>query len=541
MSCWFRRRAVLLLPRVGRTVRWCSRTGLCWLPTISREFRATPPQSAFLRSTAKIRGYGGAMGGGKSRAICEAALQYAIDYPGLRVLIARQSHTSIVETTKKTMLAEVLPGELLGLCRRKASMGEDFIELPNGSVFHFVGLDDPVRWYSAEIGLFIVDQVEECTEDTIVRLITRLRQRDAPLKVILSFNPENPGHWLQKWFILGAERTKWGFRKRELYATDATRPLGSAEVFFAKATDNPYLPDGYVDDTLAGLPAHLRRRYLEGLWEFISGSCFFNTEALGHYEQLSRTVLPKLNGTTAGDAHADMLTRVGRGPVPKDKIRFKRGEGPLAIWQSPVREHEDQNGRSQPPHRYVIGVDVASGKSFDYTAMQVVCVETFEQVARFQGKLDPDQAAVEAYRLGRIYNDALIVPEITGGWGFSLEQELKRLRYPKIYTRRVLDRLTKRWTDKTGWDTTVRMRAHMLDTLERVLREKELGLYDLATINELGTFVMNDNGKPEAQPGCNDDLVTSLAVAVTVAVDQPRQLRRIREKPHQPQIAVTGY
>ena len=507
------------------------------------------------------------MGGGKSRAFCEKALEIAIDCPGVPIVIARQSHTSIVETTKKTMMEEVLPPEIIKAS--KASMGEDYVRLHNGSVFYFIGLDDPVRWYSAQIGVLMVDQVEECTEDTIVKLITRLRHPKAPIirytgrlgipngdgklyltpvedyplagRCFLSFNPESPGHWLQKWFMLGAERTKTGFRKPELYATDAPYPFGDCEFFFAKATDNPHLPSGYIESTLAGMPSHLRRRYLEGLWEFISGNCFFDSEALMHYEELARTTVPLINGTTTGDEQADMLKRVGRGPVPKNKIRIKKGEGPLAVWKAPVRETTDKDGIKKPARRYVIGIDVSSGKSLDYTAMQVVCVETFEVVARFQGKLDPDQAAVEAYRLGRIYNDALIVPEITGGWGFSLEQELKRLRYPKLYTRRVLDRLTKRWTDKTGWDTTVRMRAHMLDTLEKVLREKELGLYDLATINELGTFVMNDNGKPEAQPGCNDDLVTSLAVAVTVAVDMPRQLRKQREEPHRPQFSVTGY
>ena len=82
----------------------------------------------------------------------------------------------------------------------------------------------------------------------------------------------------------------------------------------------------------------------------------------------------------------------------------------------------------------------------------------------------------------------------------------------------------------------------MLDTLDRVLREGELDLRDLATVNELATFVRGDSGKPEAQPGCNDDLVMALAIAVTVAADQPRQLIRLRNDQYRPAVSsVTGY
>lgn len=427
-------------------------------------------------------------------------------------------------------------------------MGEDYIELVNGSRIHFVGLDDPVRWFSAEIGVLIVDQVEECDEDTIVKLITRLRNPASPMgvfngepiagKVILSFNPENPGHWLQKWFFLGAERTKHGFRKSQLLATGATKPLGDAEFFFANARHNPHLPPGYIEQTLEGLPEHLRRRYLDGVWEFISGSCYFDTESLGYYQEVAEREKVIMSGFTAGDAFMDRDARL-KSVNTKDPIRIVPGSGALTVWRKPVRgdKYEDK-----PAHRYVIAVDVSSGGSTDYSGIQVFDVDSFEQVAEWQGKLDPDLVAVEAYRLGRIYNNALVVPEVTGGWGFSIEQELKRLRYPSLYTRKVFDRLSRKWTDRTGWDTSVKMRAHMLDTLERVIREREVGIYSLRLVSELGTFVRDDKQRPAAQPGCNDDLVMSFAIAVTVAADMPREVRRLRKVEHRSHISsVTGY
>lgn len=500
-------------------------------PTLRSEFRPLPPQRAYLKSKAKIRGYGGAMGGGKSRTLCEDKFNEMLDYPGIVVLLCRESHTSIVETTKKTMLNQVIPPELYaqGVGRTKSSMGEDYVQIFNGSVCHFVGLDNPLRWYSAEIGSIGFDESQEIPEDSVVRLITRLRQPGMPHRASFTFNPSSPGHWLQRWFLLGGEHTEHGFYKPKLFTTDAIAPIGDAEFVFAKATDNIYLPDGYIENTLGGMPERLRRRYLDGLWEFTEGNGFFDMESLALYERECHEAKPLLSGRTAGSPEQDFAYRNKKGR-PSDPVKFRKGEGGWTIWAKP-----------DPAKRYVMAIDTSSGGSYDYSAIQIVCIEDFEQVAEYQGKLPPTEVAVEAYRAGRVFGNALAVPEITGGWGFTIEQELKRMHYPRLYTRKVLDRLSKKWTDKTGWDTTQRTRAHMLDTLERVLRERELKLNSLRSVAELATFVYGKNNKPQAQEGCNDDLVVALAIAVTVALDLPKQLRQLKRDPHVPQFQVTGY
>ena len=152
----------------------------------------------------------------------------------------------------------------------------------------------------------------------------------------------------------------------------------------------------------------------------------------------------------------------------------------------------------------------------------MIDVDTFEQVAEMQLKLETGLVAEEAYRLGRIYNDALIVPELQGGWGLAVEQVLKKMRYPKLYTRRTMDRLSQKFTDRTGWDTTVRTRMVILESLETAIREREFGLYSLRALSEMGTFVYSDKEKAEAQPGCNDDLVMALAIGVHIAGTLPQ-------------------
>jgi hypothetical protein len=508
-------------------------------------FEALPPQWACINSNAKIRGYGGAMGGGKSRCGCEIVFDAALDNPGLVAVIARQAHTSIVETTKKTMLNQVITDGRL-IIRSKSSGGEDFIDLWNGSRIHFIGLEDPLRWYSSEIGYLFFDECQEIEEDTVLRLMTRLRQvneqkQKMPNRTILTFNPGNPGHWLQRWFIEGAERTDFGLYKPELWLEGALKPIGDAEFFFAKASDNQHLPEGYVEEQLGGMKEWMRRRYLEGLWEFISGKCFFDLDALREYELRARDTPPLFNGTTAGDIDTDVAHRTGRGPKPaSDKIRVTKGSGPLTVWRTPVRAHEDDKHIFHAAHRYVLAIDASSGRGSDWSAIEVIDVDTFEQVAEMHLMMETGLVAEEAYRLGRIYNDALIVPELSGGWGLAVEQVLKRLRYPRMYTRRTMDRLSQKWTDRTGWDTTTRTRMVVIEALETAIREREFGLYSLRAINEMGTFVYSEDEKAEAQPGCNDDLVLSLAIGVHIASGLPRQLKKVIEKPYTSQL-VTGY
>ena len=461
------------------------------------------------------------------------------------ILIARDAHTSIVNTTKKTMLDFVIDPRLYGpgAGKSRASGGEDYIQLWNGSRIHFIGLDDPIRWYSSEIGHVFFDEAQELERDVCLRIMTRLRQPGKPNNAVFTFNPSNPGHWLQGWFLDG-ERTEFGFYKQELRMDDTSVPIGDSEFVFAKATDNIHLPDGYVDQTLAGMPEWMRRRYLDGVWEFISGSSFFNVDCLRSYQEEAMQAVVVCNGDVVGDVMKDIQHRTRDGPALKgnDRIRVNEGHGPLTVWKRPVRRKLDEKtGKELPEHRYLVAIDAASGRGRDYTAMQVIDVDTFEQVAEWHGKVETGVAAEIAYRLGRIYNNALVVTELTGGWGVPIDQVLKRFRYPRIYTRKIIDRLSQKYTDRTGFDTTVHTRNLVLEALDTAIREHSIIINSLRTVRELGTFVYSEREKPEAQPGCNDDLVMALAIGVKVASDMPRQLRRLKERPVVPQFELTGY
>lgn len=467
-----------------------------------------PAQEAFHRSKAAFKFYGGAMGGGKSRALCEEAFQCALDHPGVEIVMARQEHTAITLSTRRTMFREVLPPLLVRHSRVIASGGEDFIQFPNGSVIHFVGLSNAVKFHSTEFGLLVLDEAHQISEDDVMTLNSRLRQKcenclresltecdHLPHQVLCGANPENPGHWLYKYFILDADVTEWGYYKSDLKLDEDSDPIGDAEFIRAKATDNPYLPEAYVRNKLGSMKSMWRKRYLEGEWLFVSGSCFFDEEALSEY--LLEPMKPeyRFNFEPRG---------IG------DQARLKRSEiGKVRVYAEPI---EDRS--------YAIGADVASGRGLDYSCAYVVDLHDMGIAAEFHGKLDADLYAEQLHFLGRWYNTALLAVEAAGGWGEPVIISLRdgrggRPAYPNMY-RHVLDSSVDLDTvHRYGFPMSSKTRPQVLNQLEKAIRERAIPALPAILVNECKTFCEFEEGtpSPRAQPGCNDDAVMSAAIA----------------------------
>ena len=486
-----------------------------------------PAQQAFRRSQSFIRGYGGAMGGGKSRALCEEAFDLALDHPGIPLVMVRLRHNSITETTRRTMFEYVLPDDLVA--KTIDSGGRDYVLLKNNSIIHFIGLDDPVKWFSPELGALFFDEAHEIPEESVTKLATRLRHPMAPRqmwrdeeltgKVCLAFNPDNPGHWLYQWFLVGAETSEHGTRKEALYTTQGSEPIGDAEFIFARAVDNIHLPPGYIR-SLKGQPEYLRRRYLEGLWEFIGGSCYFEIEALEEYRKL----VPK------------PLYRFDFEPVEEGfKARCKESDhGKLRVYEEP------QEGIS-----YAIGADVATGRGQDFSAGYVIRLDEPRLVCEFHGKIDPDLYAEQLHFLGRWYFNALIAVETGGGYGEAVIIPLRdgrgpRPAYPRLY-RHVLSSRPDLPTSKPyGYPMNVHTRPLVLSQIEKAIRERTLPFLPERLLNECLTFVHADTlPSPRALESCNDDAVMAASIALEMyrlqghhpAREKRRLLRRVvREK-----------
>jgi hypothetical protein len=462
------------------------------------------------------------MGGGKSKALCEEAFETALQYPGIEILIARQEHKAIVGSTRKTFFREVLPPDLYNHCRVLASGGDDFIQFPNGSVIHFVGLNNPQSYHSAEFGMVIVDEAHQVDVDAVQTLNSRLRQKCAdclerrltdcthmPHQFLCGANPENPGHWLYRFFIQDADETEWGYYKPELRLDEESDPIGDAEFVQAKATDNPYLPKAYIQKNLGGMERHWRERYLEGKWLFLDGTCAFDLDALDDYRQRTPDPLYRFNFEAAD---------IG------DRARRKKSDiGKVRVYREPVDSHS-----------YAIGADVSTGRGLDYSCAYVIDLANMELAAEFHGKLDADVFAEQLHFLGRWYNTALLAIESAGGWGEPVVISLRdgkggRPAYPNMYRHQLDSSVNLDTVQRYGFPINSKTRPQVIDQLRRNVRERALPWMTSHLVNEALTFCEFEEGtpSPRAQPGCHDDAV--MAAAITLELYRKRGRHPDRE------------
>ena len=171
--------------------------------------------------------------------------------------------------------------------------------------------------------------------------------------------------------------------------------------------------------------------------------------------------------------------------------------------------------------KYLLVADVARGDGADYSVFHIINVSTMEQVAEYQGKVEPEQFVKLLYDAGREYGNALIVVE-TNNIGFTVAQKLAEMQYSNLY-----------WSNKStheyvepvmalgnsgvvpGFITSVKTRPLIIAKLDEIVRNKAIHINSMRTIRELKRFIWH-NGKPEAQKGYNDDLVLALSIACWV-------------------------
>ena len=163
--------------------------------------------------------------------------------------------------------------------------------------------------------------------------------------------------------------------------------------------------------------------------------------------------------------------------------------------------------------RYIIGADVAMGvRGGDWSVAQVLDSKK-RQVATWRGQVHPDYFAEILRELGNYYNEAFIIVENNSHGILTATRLGKDFAYPNFFTEVQIDKLTDKETNKLGFTTTSKTKPLIIDELRAAMREGELELNDKTTIREMLTYIVNQTGAMEAEQGCFDDCVMSLALA----------------------------
>jgi len=183
-----------------------------------------------------------------------------------------------------------------------------------------------------------------------------------------------------------------------------------------------------------------------------------------------------------------------------------------------------------PQHEYIIGVDVSLGRDRDYSAFHILNSYTGEQVAEFYSNKTPiNELAQILANEANIYNNAMVIIERNTIGNNLIDWMFNILEYDNL------------WIDDKndfGLQVTTRNREELLARMEEYIRNNFIKINSKRTLDELLTFIVDDNGKITADEGKNDDLIMSLSIAVfllhTVGEGAPMEMLSNEEHERKP-------
>jgi len=204
--------------------------------------------------------FGGAAGGSKSFLGCAWQIARRLKYPNTRGLIGRSKLDTLKKTTLNTFFEVAAMYGLKSGVHYTFNGQSNIIYFANGSEIILKDLfaypSDPNfdSLGSLEITDFFIDEVAQVSERAVSVVRSRLRYKlneyGLEPKGLMTCNPSK------------------GWLYNKFYKPWAEGTLDSRLAFVpALPGDNPKLPESYLEE-LAALPEQLRKRLLEGDWDF---------------------------------------------------------------------------------------------------------------------------------------------------------------------------------------------------------------------------------------------------------------------------------
>lgn len=253
------------------------------------DYKPTAKQKIFHTTTADVVLYGGAAGGGKSKAIVMDALARCLRYPGTHAYLLRRTYAELEDTLIKEAKASY-PTQLATY-----NVSRHEMTLINGSQIHFrhcATVADMYNFQGAEIHWLYIDELTHFEQEIFEYLRTRLRaKRGLGIKPVVrcASNPGNVGHgWVKAMFVDAAPYMSLNTK------IEYSRTLKKSRAFTyqyipALATDNPYITTDYIFE-LERKPKALREALLYGHWDAFEGQVFTEwVDNPDHYEDRINT------------------------------------------------------------------------------------------------------------------------------------------------------------------------------------------------------------------------------------------------------------
>lgn len=240
---------------------------------ITIDYSPTHKQALFHKSKADELLFGGAAGGGKSKAIVMEAFIDAVENPNIHSYLFRKTYTELKDTLIKEAVRSI-PSNL----GTYIAADHDF-KLFNGSVLHFRycrNITDAYSYQGVEMHRLYIDELTHFTKDCYDYLKTRLRavkSLNIKPKIRLTTNPGGVGHgWVKSSFI--DNKPPFELIQNKIFSSVLNKEnIVTTQYIPAFVTDNPHLTEDYIIQ-LEQKPEAIRKALLLGDWNVFEGQVF---------------------------------------------------------------------------------------------------------------------------------------------------------------------------------------------------------------------------------------------------------------------------
>ena len=203
---------------------------------------------------------------------------------------------------------------------------------------------------------------------------------------------------------------------------------------------------------------------------------------------------------------ASIEARIREAPEPVER----RQNGELEVWLPALAGKQ-----------YLVAVDPSGGGSEgDYSAAEVLDVETGLQCAEFAGHVGGLELAWLVAKLAAEYNQAWLVVERNNHGSGVLALLESVCKYARIY----------RQGGQLGWLTTSLSRPAALGRLDAGLVEQPERFQSRRLLGECRSFVRLPDGRSGARAGTHDDRVMAMAIGLAARAEMLLQRSGVRDQ-----------
>ena len=243
------------------------------MPVIYCDYQPTPKQKIFHESPANEILYGGAAGGGKTKALIMDAWMRCMRFPKTTAVIFRRTYQELKDTDIKEALESYPPESGTYVA------GNYEFKLCNGSRIlfrHCENVADKNKYRGLEIQFLYFDELTSFEQEIYDFIKTRMRAKKALGVVPIVRSASNPGDighgWVKKYFIDAGPYMS--IQTQKIYSEALHKEkIIRTQYIPALATENPFITDDYIFE-LEQKPEALRRALLNGDWDSFEGQVF---------------------------------------------------------------------------------------------------------------------------------------------------------------------------------------------------------------------------------------------------------------------------